>query len=93
MIKIITRYWLLNKRLFKKISFIFILCLVPCLVGGLKIVSYQESGILKIAICLSNPEDELAEEIVAKILEKDSMLQYIMCSSEEEARELVQQYE
>lgn len=93
MTKIITRYWLFNKRLFKKISFIFILCLVPCLVGGLKIVSHQESGILRIAICLSNPVDELSEEIVAKILEKDSMLQYVMCSSEEEAIELVQQYD
>ena len=41
---------LLNKRLFKKPSFVIILCMIPLMVLGLKMISKQESGIVRIAL-------------------------------------------
>ncbi|MDE6186440.1 MAG: hypothetical protein K2G39_13590, partial [Lachnospiraceae bacterium] len=91
--QILKRYFLLNKRLFKKYSFLVILCLVPGLVGGMNLLSQEESGIVRIALCLKNPEDELAAGIVDELMEKDSVLSYVLCEEEEEARRLVIDYE
>lgn len=90
--QLVKRYFLLNKRLFKKYSFLLILCLVPFLVGGINILSQEESGIVRIALCLQNPKDELAAGIVDDLLEKDSVLSYVLCEDEEEARRLVTDY-
>lgn len=91
--KIIKRYCLLNKRLFKKYSFLLILCLVPVMVGAMNIMSQEERGIVSIALCLKNPDDELAAGIIDEFMEKDSVFRYIFCDDEEEARRLVTDYE
>ena len=91
--KLIRRYFLLNKRLFKKYSFLLILCLVPAMVGAMNIMSQEESGIVSIALCLKNPDDELAAGIIDEFMEKDSVFRYIFCDEEEEARRLVTNYE
>ncbi|MDE7404773.1 MAG: hypothetical protein K2M81_06680, partial [Lachnospiraceae bacterium] len=90
--KIVKRYFLLNKRLFKKYSFLLILCMVPFLVGGMNLLSQEESGIVRIALCLKNPEDELAAGIVGNLMKKDSVLSYVLCEDEEEARRQVTDY-
>lgn len=86
-------YFLLNKRLFKKYSFLLILCMVPLFVAGMRIASQEESGIARIALCRSNPDDELSGEIVRQLMEKESILRYVLCETEEEARALVVGYE
>lgn len=91
--KIVKRYFLLNKRLFKKYSFLLILCMVPFLVGGMNLLSQEESGIVRIALCLKNSEDELAAGIVENLMEKDSVLSYVLCEDEEEARRQVTDYD
>lgn len=91
--KIVKRYFLLNKRLFKKYSFLLILCMVPFLVGGMNLLSQEESGIVRIALCLKNPEDELAAGIAENLMKKDSVLSYVLCGDEEEARRQVTDYE
>lgn len=91
--KIIKRYFLLNKRLFKKYSFLLILCLVSIMVGTMNIMSREESGIVSIALCLENPEEELPAGIIDKLLEKNSAFRYIFCDDEEAARKLVTDYE
>ena len=48
--KLITWYIMLNKRLFRKKSFIAVLILLPFLAWGLSEVSKQESGILTVAL-------------------------------------------
>lgn len=87
--RIIKWYYLLNKRLFKKLSFILILCLVPLLVGGMNILSREESGIVRIALCPKNPEDESAVKIIDELMSKDSVLRYVLCEDESEARRMV----
>lgn len=88
--RIAVRFFLLNKRLYKKFSFLLILCLVPALVGGMWLGAREDSGILKIALCLQNPEDELSAEIVEQFMEDSGVLRYVCCGTEGEARELVE---
>ncbi len=87
--RMLIRYYLLNKRLFKKFSFVLILCLVPLLVGGIRLLSKEESGIARVVLCLPNPEDELASQIVEQLVSDEGILRYLFCESEEEARRMV----
>lgn len=87
--RMLTRYYLLNKRLFKKYSFLLILCMVPVLVGGIRLLSTEDSGIARVVLCLPNPEDELASRIAAELVSEKSILRYQFCESEEEARRMV----
>lgn len=87
--RMLTRYFLLNKRLFKKYSFLLILCIVPLLVGGIRLLSKEESGIARVVLCLPNPEDALASQVVEKLVNEEGILRYLFCESEEEARRMV----
>lgn len=87
--RMLTRYYLLNKRLFKKFSFVLILCIVPLLVGGIRLLSKEESGIARVVLCLPNPEDELASQVVEQLVSDEGILRYLFCESEEEARRMV----
>ncbi|MCM1325716.1 MAG: hypothetical protein NC094_10960 [Bacteroidales bacterium] len=93
MSRIAMRYFLLNKRLFKKLSFIIILCMVPVLVAGIRIAAKGESGIVKIVLCMQNPEEELSAEILEKLMKKDSVFRYSICETPSRAREMVANYE
>ena len=79
---------LLNKRLFKKPSFIIILCMIPLMVLGLKLISKQESGIVRIAL-VNESDGEGAEAIVNGLMSADSVFLYSRCGSEKEAVELL----
>ena len=67
-------YALLSKRFFKKFSFIILLCTVPLLVLGLKNVSTEDTGMLKILLYAEDPEDETVRELTAKMLKEDSVI-------------------
>ena len=84
-------YILLNKRLFKTKSFLLILCMVPLLVAGMRLASRQESGIVTIALCMSDPADELADQVVEQ-LEGNDVLRYVICDTREEAVGLVESF-
>lgn len=87
------RFWLLNKRLFKTYSFLLILCLVPALVAGVRLGAREDSGIAKILLYLPDPEDELAFQIASGLIEKNSVLYYELCDSEEEGRKAVEGFQ
>lgn len=86
-------YILLNKRLFKKWSFLLILCIVPLLVVGMRLAAQQESGIVTIALCMKDPADELSAGIVEQLLGDSNVLRYVYCETEEAARELVESFQ
>lgn len=69
-----------------------ILCMVPLLVAGLRLAAGQESGIATIVLCMKNPSDELSVRVVEQLKEDDSLLRYITCETEEEARGLVESF-
>jgi hypothetical protein len=58
--KMILYYALLSKRFFKKVSFVILLLSIPLLTAGLRIVSHQDSGMLKIILCAEDEEGNLA---------------------------------
>ena len=58
--RIVKWYLLINKRLFRKYSFILLLGIVPLFVTGIRVFSMEESGIVRIVLCQKDPKDELA---------------------------------
>lgn len=83
------KLWLLNKRLFKKYSFLMILCLVPILVAGMRLTLREESGMAVIAIYQENPQDDLTSEVIRQLTEEKTLLRYVFCETQEEAKALV----
>lgn len=85
----LVRLWLLQKRLLKRWSFLCLMCLAPLLAAGVGRLSEEPAGIASIALYL--PEgDRTAAETADRLLEDESVLRYLVCGSEEEARALVE---
>lgn len=82
-------YALLSKRFFKKSGFILLLCAVPLLVLCLKNVSGQESDMLKIVLCMEDPEDETVLELAEELTSAESVLQCCLVEGEETAKNMV----
>lgn len=83
----------MNKRLFRKWSFLLILCLVPLLTAGMRLAAGQESGVLSIALYLPESGDGLSAEIPGRLEGRDGVLRYVACGTEEEARRMVEAFE
>lgn len=79
------------KRLFLKKSFVVLLCLVPLMVLGLRIVASEDNGIVTILLCTENDRDKLSEEIVDGLLSDDSVFDYKYCEDESEALAALEQ--
>lgn len=83
------RLWLLQKRLFGRWSFFLLMVLAPLFAVGVGRLSKEPSGIAAIALYL--PEgDRTAAEISGRLFDGESVLRYLTCDSEEEARTLVE---
>lgn len=87
--RLAVKFWLLNKRLFKKYSFWMILCLVPALVAGMRLASHEESGVACVAIYREDPRDALTAEVIRQLTEEKTLLRYVFCETQEEARAMV----
>lgn len=72
---------LLNKRLFKKYSFLVILAMVPVLTAGMFLAAREDSGILHIVLCPENEKDPLAGEVIAELTGQKGILRYSAESS------------
>lgn len=79
--------WLLltEKRLFKKISFIIVLLMMPLLIAGLNHKADEEAGIIRIGIYSEGAEGSLSRRAADGFLEENSILRYISFDSEEDA--------
>lgn len=82
--------FLLNKRLFKKVSFLLILAVVPFLVVALTTAAQEDSGILTIALSQENPSDKEASAVVEKIIEDAGIIRYIKYDEPKDARKAVE---
>lgn len=86
---VLTRGWLVQKRLFCKYSFLLLLVLPLLFAVGLRSLGGEESGIAAIALYL--PEnDQTAEQVAEKLLGRESLFRFLVCASEAEAMELVE---
>ncbi len=80
-------YYMFNKRLLHRYSFILILVLIPILVPALKIAMSGDSSILKVALVSNGSES--AEEIISSLAEEKGVIKYIIYDTEEEAEKSV----
>ena len=82
--RIIVRCFLTEKRLFRKISFIIVLLMIPVLVAGLKNRADEESGLVRIGLYTPDEEGSFSDEIIDRFLEDESVFLYSEYESEEE---------
>lgn len=87
--QIFIRVVLLQKRLFKRYGFLMMLCLAPLLAAGVGRLSGEPAGIATIALCVPRG-DAAAEEISERLLDGGSVLRYLSCVDEREARLMVE---
>lgn len=79
---------LLNKRLYKKLTFLLILVLIPILVLGYGSAAQEESGILTIALAQEG-EDPMAEAVMLDLKENTNLIRFQFCDSPSEAKDLI----
>lgn len=88
--RFLTRWYLLNKRLFKKPVFVIILCLVPVLILSLNAVTAHSDGFVKIAVAAEDPADPTAQRLASMLTEGSSeIVQLTLCDTAEQAVENV----
>lgn len=88
---LLRRYLIFNKRLFKKISFLVILLLVPLLVFAMYTVSTkEESGVMTVSLAMQNPADPLAKEVTDSLLDSSPLIRFISCETPADALTLVE---
>lgn len=82
-------FLLLNKRLYKKATFIAILLIIPIVIGAFSIVAKQESGIVRVALSSDNLLDTLTQEIILELKNSSKLLHFTEYDTPESAIESV----
>lgn len=86
---IIKWFLLLNKRLYKKITFVIILALIPLVVLGLSIVAKGESGFVKIALAQRDKNDAISNAIIDDLSQRSNLMSVEVFDTPQEATEAV----
>lgn len=87
--KLFKWFLMLNKRLYKKPSFIAILLIIPIAIFSLGLVSELESGFLTILLSETNKDDDISSEIIEKLLSKQSLLHFVYVDDPLKATDMV----
>lgn len=82
-------FLLLTKRLYKKITFILILLLIPTLIFALGIAAQEDSGLIRVALAQEDASDALATEIIHDLASDSRLIYYVKCDTPEAAVSLV----
>jgi len=80
---------LLNKRLYKKPSFLILLILIPVLVLGYGRFAEEDSGMMTIAVALEDPEDATANAFVESLKQSSDLILFSHYSSIADAEDSV----
>ncbi len=89
--RVLTWFVLTEKRLFKKISYIVVLLMVPVLVWGLMRGARQEAGMVTIGLYADAGEGSFSEAMVRKFMEEKSILKYEIFETEEAGRRALEE--
>lgn len=81
-------FWLLNKRLYKKATFLLIMLLIPVLVLGYGIAAQEESGVMTIALA-QDGSDPMAEQVITQLMSEPSLIRFVRCDSQEAAKKMI----
>lgn len=84
------RKWLLmmTKRLYKKLTFLLILLLIPVLVLGYGISAQEDSGIMTIALAQEGT-DPMAQAVITDLATEPSLIRFVPCDTAKEAEDMV----
>ncbi len=82
--KLLTWIWLLNKRLFRKPTFLVLLFLIPLLVFGYGFVAREDSGMVTIVLAQEG-EDPLARQVIDDLLDSSQLIFFQQCDTVGEA--------
>lgn len=86
--KLLLWFWLLTKRLYKKVTFLMILLLIPALVLGYQAAAGEDSGMVTVALAQEG-QDPLAQELIEELDGESQLICFLRCGSAQEAQELV----
>lgn len=81
-------FLLLNKRLYKKVTFLLILVLIPVLVMGYGAVAREESGLFTVALACQT-EDITARQLMQELKDGSDLVRFVICEDPETARAMV----
>lgn len=81
-------FLLLNKRLYKKVTFLLILVLIPVLVMGYGAVARDESGLLTVALACEG-EDPTATQIMQELKDNSNLIRFVICDDPKTAEAMV----
>ncbi len=78
-------FFMLNKRLYKKASFVIMLMLIPVLITAFNFVAKEDSGFLHIVLAQIDTSDELSSQVIEELLNEESIIRFSYAESEKEA--------
>ena len=81
-------FWLLNKRLYKKLTFLAILLLIPVLVLGYNAAAQEDSGMITVVLA-QEKADPLAEALIQSFDDSSQLIRYVVCSDTQRAEDMV----
>lgn len=85
-------YFMYNKRLLHKVSFIILLCLIPALVPlSYSIMSSGDTNMLHIML-YARDDDPASARAIETLTQSDGIIKYSICSTEGEARSAVRNH-
>ncbi len=70
-------FLLLNKRLYKKATFLCMLLLIPVLVGAFQVAAQQPSGVVTVVLACREPQDALCAEIIEELRSETRIISFI----------------
>ncbi|MBR3415914.1 MAG: hypothetical protein IKH09_04385 [Clostridia bacterium] len=82
-------FFLLEKRLFRKVGFILVLLSVPLLVLVISLISSRAEGAIEVVLFAEEPEDAIVAEITDKLLADRSFITFREVGTRDEAINLV----
>lgn len=80
---------LLNKRFFRKVSFLVLLLLIPVLTIAASLSSSGEGGMVTIALCAEDPADTSAQAVIDTLTGQKSMIRFQLAEDAEDAEQAV----
>lgn len=81
-------FGLLSKRLYKKVTFLAILVLIPLLVLGYSAAAREDSGVLTVALAQEG-EDALVSQIMGELQSDSQLLRYVICRKPSDAEAML----
>lgn len=81
-------FLLLNKRLYKKVTFLLILVLIPVLVMSYGAVAREESGLLTVALACKG-EDPMAAQVMQELKDGSDLIRFVICDDPQTAQAMV----